>query len=168
MRRAADKRRSRLRFYLALAIVAAVWIAFYQGGRWLEKRGEKPEARGDHQQRYDYDALLDYDGKNYRLRKNLTTILIMGVDRPGDRANTSYRNGGQADFLRLVVIDHANQRVNQILSLSKSNITYPVLSCCPTKASKAINSDRAMQGGPRGFIQFPYILYTIIYPNHNL
>lgn len=45
---------------------------------------------------------------------------------------------------------------------------YPVLSCCPTKASKAINSDRAMQGGPRGFIQFPYILYTIIYPNHNL
>ncbi len=100
---------------LAVVILAALLLAaLYQGGRLLEKQGEKPEARGDYRQRYGYDTLLEYEGAAYRLRKNLTTLLVMGVDQPGDETGAGSRNAGQADFLRLVVFDHGNRRVTQL------------------------------------------------------
>lgn len=106
---------NRLRVILALVIALAFLFTLYQGGRWLERKGDKPENRGDHRQRYDYEALLEYDGILYRQRQNLTTILVMGIDQPSNFDHgSSYRNGGQADFLRLIVIDHERKRVEQI------------------------------------------------------
>lgn len=122
MRRTADSRKNRLRFILALVVTALVLTALYQGGRWLEKRNQKPEARGDYRQRYDYEKLFEYDGASYRLRKNLTTLLVMGIDRPSGEEAAGYRNGGQADFLRLVVIDHGNKRVTQ-LAIDRDTMT---------------------------------------------
>ncbi len=100
---------------VAVAVLAALVLAIlYQGGRWLEKQGEKPETRGDYRQRYHYDTLLEYEGATYRLRKNLTTLLVIGIDQPGGAAGTGSRNAGQADFLRLVVFDHGNRRITQL------------------------------------------------------
>lgn len=109
-----DRACSKIGLLAAAALAVLALILFYQGGRWLEKRGEKPEARGDYRLRYDYDTLLEYEGSSYRPRKNLTTLLIMGIDHESGYASTGYRNGGQADFLRLIVLDHDNQRVTQM------------------------------------------------------
>lgn len=109
-----DKRRKAARGAVALLIVAALATLLYQGGRYLEKRAEKPETRGDYRQRYAYDPLIEYDGVSYRQRKNLTTVLLMGIDRASDAPSSSYRNGGQADFLRLLVIDSGQKRISQI------------------------------------------------------
>lgn len=61
-------------------------------------------------------GLLTVDGVTYRPRSRLTTILLMGIDPPRDdgAATTPNRRGGQADFLRLVVIDAAAHTVTQI------------------------------------------------------
>ena len=38
----------------------------------------------------------------------------MGIDRAGDAVVSGYRNGGQSDFLRLMVIDSAAKRITQL------------------------------------------------------
>lgn len=96
-------------------LAAAILALLYQGGRWLELRSEQPEARGDLSQRYVDDVLIELDGVTYRQRKDVTTVLLMGVDRDAKSATArSYRNGGQADFLRLLAIDSAGRTIAQI------------------------------------------------------
>lgn len=69
---------------------------------------------------------IDFNGETYRQRKGLTTILLMGIDQYANDVdtpemmeekpshNSAYRHGGQADFLRLMVIDDKNKVVKQI------------------------------------------------------
>lgn len=98
-----------------MLLVAILFVLLYQGGRWLERRSEKPETRGDHTQRYAYDNTIELDGVTYRQRKDVTTILLMGIDTESENsAVRGYRNGGQADFLRLLVIDNTNESITQI------------------------------------------------------
>lgn len=98
-----------------LIAVAIALVLFYQGGNWLEHRTDKTEPRGDHTQRYAYDEQIELDGVAYRKRKDVTAILLMGIDTESvDSTGNSYRNGGQADFLRLLVIDDADKKVAQI------------------------------------------------------
>lgn len=108
--------RKKLRLRAVLLVVAGVLLVagLYMGGRWLEDREKRPEARGDHLQRQNYVATVEYDGETYRQRQNLTSILLMGVDQPSTAESGGYRNGGQADFLRLMVIDPARKTVSQL------------------------------------------------------
>ena len=100
---------------ICIAAAVVLFGLLYQGGRWLERRSEKPEVRGDYTQRYEYDNLIELDGVTYRQRKDVTTILLMGIDAETEGvAAQGYRNGGQADFLRLLVIDHTNNAVTQV------------------------------------------------------
>lgn len=59
---------------------------------------------------------IEYEGRTYSQRRRLTTILLMGIDRRGDETASvgKYRNGGQADFLTLVVIDDDLKTVSLI------------------------------------------------------
>ena len=113
-------RRSRLRKRDVLAImgaVLAVLAGLYFGARWLENESASPEPRGDYQLRHE-DTLLTVNGHTYQQRSNLTTILFMGVDQEDVSdsvpAYLKYLSGGQADFLRLVVIDPQEKTVAQI------------------------------------------------------
>lgn len=83
---------------LLVFAAAILLVAAYKGGRWLETRNAQPEARGDRLQRYAYEDTIEVDGTSYRRRKNVTSILLMGIDRANDTVVTGYRNGGQADF----------------------------------------------------------------------
>lgn len=95
---------------LPLCVVLAALA--YQGGRWLENRNQPEPVRGDYRERLGYDAALEMDGVAYRRRKNLTSILLMGVDR--DAPGIGNRGGGQADFLRLIVLDSTAGTVTQV------------------------------------------------------
>lgn len=110
------KNRTRLKIRLLAVTVLAVLllVLLYQGGRWLEKRSEKPEARGNYQQRYEYEDGIEVDGGSYRRRRDATSILLMGIDRASDAVVTGHRNGGQADFLQLLVIDSSGKRVTRV------------------------------------------------------
>lgn len=99
---------------IAVVLVIAA-VALYAGGRLLEKSMEKPEARGDLSQRYLYEDVVEYQGTLYRPRGDIFSVLLMGVDRDSTSAQASgFRNGGQADFLRLLVIDSTEKTISQI------------------------------------------------------
>lgn len=102
------------RVVLLLAVIVTVLALAYRGGRWLETRNAKPEARGNHLQRYEYEDNIEVDGVTYRRRKNVTTVLLMGIDRDSSVVASGYRNGGQADFLQLLVIDSEQRKISQL------------------------------------------------------
>ena len=106
-------RHLRLRAALAAVGLVLVLALAYRGGRWLETRNAKPEARGDAMQRL-ASQTVEVNGEPYRRRDELTTILLMGIDHASDAVVSGYRNGGQADFLRLIAIDPVADTVSQL------------------------------------------------------
>ena len=122
MRHKHGKRHGLAWYLLLLCGIAAVLVLLYQGGRWLETRNAQPQTRGDPTQRYAYEESIQVDGVSYRKRRNLTSILLMGIDQESGTVAGSYRNGGQADFLRLVVIDGAADHVTQ-LAIDRDTMT---------------------------------------------
>lgn len=105
---------SRIGFLAAAVLAVLLLAALYQGGRWLETKNYRPETRGDYQQRYEYESSIEVDGVPYRRRKDVTSILLMGVDRDSDAEVVGHRNGGQADFLQLLVIDSSEKKVTRV------------------------------------------------------
>ena len=98
-----------------MVIAAAVLLAAgYRAGRWLETRSARPESRGDPQLRLSYEPAIEVDGGTYRRKGGVTSILLMGVDRDGSAVSGGYRNGGQADFLELLVIDDSSRTLTRI------------------------------------------------------
>ena len=98
MKKQEQKNKTVFHAVAALLAVLAVVLVLYGGGRWLEKRAEKPETRTQLPQA-DQET-VEVDGVTYRKKSRLTTILVMGA--------------GQADFLRLVVLDDADKTVQQL------------------------------------------------------
>lgn len=79
------------------------------------------QARGELPQE-DETETLTVDGVTYRKRQNLTTILILGIDHTSDAEESSYYEGGQADFQRLIVLDADTQTIRQ-LKIDRDTIT---------------------------------------------
>lgn len=100
---------------ILVVVLAVVLIAvLYLGGRWLEEQNSLPESRGDYTQRYEYEDLIEYQGHTYRRKNGVVSILLMGIDKQSTRSDISgYRDGGQADFLRLLVLDSQKKQVVQ-------------------------------------------------------
>lgn len=111
MKKQEQKNKTVFHAVVALLAVLAVVLVLYGGGRWLEKRAEKPETRTQLPQA-DQET-VEVDGVTYRKKSRLTTILVMGVDHD-TQDSYEYRKAGQADFLRLVVLDDADKTVQQL------------------------------------------------------
>jgi len=96
-------------------LVCGVAIACLVG--WLiNNRGNLPEPRGDLSSRYEPTPTIEYKGEQYQLKSGITTILVLGTDKYSDEiaSETSFRNGGQADFILVIVIDDEAQTVTAI------------------------------------------------------
>lgn len=73
------------------------------------------ETRGDHRQRLYYGSTIEIDGVTYARKPNITTVLLMGIDKDSTyEVIDGYRGMGQADFLRLIVINDDDDTVTQI------------------------------------------------------
>ena len=106
--------RKRSIILVILGLMLAFALLFF-GLDWLEKQGRRPEPRGDLNARY-ADETIEINGSSYRKRKNLTTILLLGIDQPARNSDEidDFHSGGNADFLRLIVIDNAEKTISQI------------------------------------------------------
>lgn len=69
--------------------------------------------RGDLSARFASVSALEHEGKTYRLRPRLTSMLLLGVDRSA-QDEAEFRDGGQADFLMLLAIDDNAKTVTPI------------------------------------------------------
>ncbi len=110
------KRRTWIRTVLILVAAAAVLAV---GLFILQKidQNQYAETRGEMTEGFGQMKTVDYNGVTYREKPAVTTILIAGIDKVDD-SNTSiwnqYRNGGQADFLLLIAIDHTDKVIHQL------------------------------------------------------
>lgn len=73
------------------------------GGIRIAQQPSQEEPRGDPTLRYENDNLMEYHGKIYREKSNLTTILLMGIDTEGSTKISPYRSGGQAGYALLAI-----------------------------------------------------------------
>lgn len=114
-----SKRRAALVILAAAAVLAGLYFLFQQ----MEDNGKQPDPVGDFNARHQYDDTVERNGKTYRRKSNLTTLLLMGIDDYGELTTTvSNRGGGQADFLRLVVIDKTEKKISQ-LAIDRDTMT---------------------------------------------
>ena len=68
-------------------------------------------------------SVLTHNGKDYVLRKNVETFLVMGIDDYGTMGETGrYVNQSQADVLFLFVVDNAN-KTYQTLQINRDTMT---------------------------------------------
>lgn len=110
-----ERQRFRRRGIIIALLGAALALALlFFGLEWVENQSRKPETRGDLGARY-ADQTMTLNGKAYRRRQSLTSILLLGIDQPaGNTDETDFQSGGNADFLRLLVIDSENKTISQI------------------------------------------------------
>ena len=116
-----------LRAILAAAALIILLVGGYIVGRRLETSGH-PEERSVMTEGFGQYEEWIVDGRTYYKRTGITNLLIIGVDRDTTQELGSYRNGGQADFLLLLSIDHQNNEIRQ-LQIDRDTIAeVPVLS----------------------------------------
>lgn len=115
-------KQDRMRTALILLVMVAALFLVYGGGRLLDRQSLKPETRTAYEPISQSSNTIEVDGKQYAQRRRVTTILLMGVDQESGSASGGYRNGGQADFLRLLVIDDEAGRVSQ-LAIDRDTMT---------------------------------------------
>ena len=66
---------------------------------------------------------LSYNGKKYKLRKNMEVILVMGIDnREKIKDDKQYIHSSQADVLYVYAIDH-NKKTVQTLQINRETMT---------------------------------------------
>ena len=67
------------------------------------------------------------DGISYYPRKDITIVLIMGINQSGKVEKTEYNHGGAADMVTLVVFDENSQKYD-FLSLNRDMmVNMPML-----------------------------------------
>lgn len=110
---------------VALVVTMLAAIAAYLVASRLEDAAY-PEIRGEMSAHFGTLPTAEFQGRTYQLKPNLTTLLLIGFDKADDSAQTGYRQGGQADFLLLMVLDHKNRTVHQ-LHIERDTITNVVV-----------------------------------------
>ena len=110
------KKRTWIKAVLITAVAAVVLVAgilivnHLEQDRYRETRGEMTEGFGQLK-------TIEWNGATYREKPAVTTILIAGIDKVDDSSDSirnQYRNGGQADFLMLIAIDHTDKVIHQL------------------------------------------------------
>lgn len=72
--------------------------------------------RGDLSTRFEEPKTITLDGVTYQYKRDLETILFIGVDTTLETGSTLFgsRGGGQSDFLLLAVIDKGSQSIRLV------------------------------------------------------
>ena len=98
---------------IKIGIVAVILVFLVVVGFFLLKEWETN--RGRFQEQEIGDDMFEYNGIEYRLKTNLETFLIMGLDQFQDSVSSdSYNNDQQADFLMLFVFDNDTKQCTAI------------------------------------------------------
>ncbi len=85
---------------VVLSVVFVMSLALFLINIWEDRQGFYPE--------YEIAAeTLRYGGQEYELSDNISTLLVLGLDKfEGDSSADSYNNDKQSDFLMLFIFDN--------------------------------------------------------------
>lgn len=100
---------------IGVIFFAVLITVVYIIGRQAESSSRENAVRGDLNE-INGGKTVEYNGHKYRYKSNILTILFMGTDQTAETvaSNADFRNGGQADFLMLMIIDPDEQSVTQL------------------------------------------------------
>lgn len=110
-----------------LLVVCAVFLAgiliavrLFDDSHYVETRGNPTEGFGELK-------TVEYGGATWRQKPAVTTILVAGIDKTDSSSQSrlsasQYRQGGQADFLTLLAIDHTDRKIHR-LSIDRDTMT---------------------------------------------
>lgn len=113
----ADRRRLLLR---AALLFAASLALLFMAIKWLDGgQGDAPQAlQTEENKAFMASGHVLWKGAEYQKTPSVTTLLIAGIDQEADAqqsvGTSRYRNGGQADFLLLLAIDHTHRQIHQL------------------------------------------------------
>lgn len=107
-------RKRKIAFELLLLLACILAVIFV--GRALEQGQTKEQPRADASWRNTLQPSMVFDDEKNKGNGQLTSILLIGTDRATDEtaSPSRYRNGGQADFLMLIVIDDQAKTIQTI------------------------------------------------------
>ncbi len=108
------KRKKRLLLVLELLLVLALVAAVFLFQRKLS--AQDAEMIGDEEQARRFVPSIVYQEQTYPLRRNISSLLLIGTDNFSDDKNqsatrTAFYNFNIADFLVVLVFDHSNKTV---------------------------------------------------------
>ena len=106
---------------LSAVIMVCIIVGGYLLGRYYENKAYHEE-RQQMSENFGRLHTVTYKERQYIRRPEVTTFLLMGVDRQGDEEPSGYRRGGQADFLLLFAIDSKSRTIHQ-LQIDRDSIT---------------------------------------------
>ncbi len=114
-----DHRRTVLiRAALVLLIAgAAFFLLITLANRSWQEQYCQQETRETGNRAFMDEGIVDWKGNRYRKKPAMTLILLAGIDKDGTEtapSGVNYRNGGQADFLMLLGIDHGEKQIHQL------------------------------------------------------
>lgn len=119
------------RKWIRAVIVIAIGVAILAAGLIILKQNDEAqygESRGTMSEGFGRLKVVEINGKKYREKPAVTTILIAGIDKEnatGNVSTTSYRKGGQADFIVLLAIDNTDKKIHQ-LQIDRDTMTEVV------------------------------------------
>lgn len=114
------RRPAGLRRTVVLLLICAVLLAgglvavrLFDSSHYVETRGTVPEGFGTLR-------TVEYEGATWREKPVVTTILLAGIDQTETSSQSrlsasKYRQGGQADFLMLMAIDHTDKKIHRLM-----------------------------------------------------
>ena len=104
-----SKKQNVLRYVLILlAVICLVSAGLLLIQVWERQQGRYTGAEAQ-------QTSVSYNGKEYGLKNNIETFLVMGLDKFGDTSSSdSYNNDQQADFLMLFVFDNDAKKCTAI------------------------------------------------------
>lgn len=108
-----------------LLVVVLLAVFVYSGIRIVDSLllPEQPAETGN-----TISKTIVKDGVEYFPRQDVTTMLLMGIDRRGPVvASPSYNNTGAADMVALVIFDETNEAINVLMLNRDTMVSMPVL-----------------------------------------
>lgn len=98
---------------IRLAALLLVFVAVLIVASVFDQEESEP-VRGVSTQNIGQLKRITYNGVTYREKPAMTSLLLIGTDREAGSGGYGARQGGQADFLLLVVIDDNDKAVHQL------------------------------------------------------
>ncbi len=87
---------------IVLAVILVISAMFFLLSLWENRQAYFPEQEAIAGENF------RYKGDEYKLRDEIETVLVLGLDKFEGADEESYNNDKQADFLMLFVLDHKN------------------------------------------------------------
>ena len=107
--------RSRTKLIVILVAVALILAGFVVLALWEQNHNKYPD-------QVVLEDTLKYQGKEYILRDDIETMLVLGLDTFDNESSGAYYNDKQADFLLLVIMD-PSERTCKAIRINRDTMT---------------------------------------------